>query len=339
MTRSTILASGMLLALSACGRGEPVAFTVAGVDFTEAELLGLPEERKRNLQELTALAAVIADGEVERLIEPWIDSARVERLWEHLQAEARIDSAGVTDAALRARYATSPDFELTVRHLIVFSERYEPPEVRAEAQAKARAALERIRAGEDFGTVAAEVSDEPGAESREGLLNPGREGAWVDEFWAAASALEPGGISGVTETQYGYHVLRLEARDTVPFGEARPDVVLETARLMGPLDAPAPPAEEVEARAAEAGIDLPSESFERLRAQWVVDVLAQAEALGIPQAFGRDRVKEVAWAALTASGQNAGLARRAVGAWRDELARIHPLPPTPSEETAPAPGS
>jgi hypothetical protein len=331
MTRARTFAALFALALAACGGGEPVAFSVAGVDFTESELLGLPEARQENLQELTALAAIVADDEVERLIEPWIDSARVARLWEHVQAEARVDSAGVTDAALEARYATAPDFELTVRHLIVFSERYEPPEVRAEAQAKARAALDRIVAGEDFGTVAAEVSDEPGAESREGLLSPGREGAWVDEFWAAASALEPGAISGVTETQYGYHVLRLEARDTVPFEEARADVVLETARLMGALDTPQPPAEEVEARAAAAGITESPESFARLRAQWVVDVLAQAEALGIPQQFGRDRVKEVAWSALTASGQNAGLARRAVGEWRDELARIHPLPERGSE--------
>ncbi len=324
--------ASLCLALSACAGSDPVAFTVAGVEYTESELLGLTESRQRLLAELTAFGAVLADDRVADLVEPWVDSARVAWTWEQVQAERRIDSADVSDAVLRARYATSPQYELTVRHLIVFSERYEQPDVRAEAQAKARAALERIEAGEPFPDVAAEVSDEPGAESREGLLNPGRRGAWVPEFWAAASALEVGEVSGVTETQYGYHVLRLEARDTVPFDEARPDVVREVARLMGPLDAPVPMADEVRAAAATEGVDAPAARFDGLREQWVVDVLGQAEQLGLPPQPPRSRLKELAWAALSRTGQNASLARQAVGSWHDELARIHPIPAT-------APGS
>jgi len=317
-----------LVALAACSGGDPVAFSVADVEFTESELLGLPDERRELLAELTAFSAAIADDRVEELVQPWVDSARVAWLWEQLQASARVDSAGVSDAVLESRYATDPEFELTIRHLIVFSERYEPPEVRAEAQAKAQAALERIEAGEPFPHVAAEVSDEPGAESREGLLNPGREGAWVAEFWAAASALEVGEVSGVTETQYGYHVLRLENRDTVSFSEARPTVVRDVAELMGPFDAPTPPPDEVEAQATAASITPPEGIFDRLRAQWVVDVLGQAEQLGIPQAPGRSSVKELAWGALTRSGQNAGLARRAVALWHDELSSLYPIPET-----------
>lgn len=311
-----------------CGGSDPVAFSVAGVDYTDAELLGLPDSQRELLAELTAFTAIVAEDRVEELVEPWVDSARVAWMWQQLQAEARVDSAGVSDDVLRTRYATSPQYELTIRHLIVFSERFEPPEVRAEAQAKARAALERIEAGEPFPEVAAEVSDEPGAESREGLLNPGRQGAWVPEFWAAASALEVGEVSGVTETQYGYHVLRLEGRDTVPFAEARPDVVREVAALMGPLDAPLPPADSVRSAAAELDAEPPSGRFDRLREQWVVDVLGQAEQLGLPPEPARSRVKELARAALSRTGQNAGLARRAVAAWHDELDRIHPIPDT-----------
>jgi hypothetical protein len=332
------LAVGVLcVALAACGDSDPLAFTVAGVDYTESELLGLTDSRRALLAELTAFGAVLADDRVEDLVEPWVDSARVAWMWDQVQAERRVDSAAVSEAVLRTRYATSPQFELTVRHLIVFSERYEPANVRAEAQAKARAALERIEAGEPFPDVAADVSDEPGAESREGLLNPGRQGAWVPEFWAAASSLEVGEVSGVTETQYGYHVLRLEARDTVPFAEARPDVVREVARLMGPLDTPMPPADEVRAAAAAAGLEPPAARFDRLREQWVVDVLGQAEQLGLPPAPQRSRVKELARDALSRTGQNAGLARQAVASWHDELDRIHPLPDT-RRETSTAPG-
>jgi len=328
--------AAVAIMVAACGGSETVAFTVADVEYTESELLGLTDSQRELLAELTAFTAIVAEDRVVDLVEPWVDSARVAWMWEQLQAEARIDSANVSEDVLRTRYATSPQYELTIRHLIVFSERYEPPEVRAEAQAKARAALERIEAGEPFPEVAADVSDEPGAESREGLLNPGRQGAWVPEFWAAASALDVGEVSGVTETQYGYHVLRLEGRDTVPFAEARPDVVREVATLMAPLDAPVPPADSVRSAAADAGIEPPPGPFDRLREQWVVDVLGQAEQLGLPPQPARSRVKELARAALSRTGQNAGLARQAVAAWHDELDRIHPIPDTSAGGTSTA---
>src|SRR5690606_13003901 len=62
--------------------------------------------------------------------------------------------------------------------------------------------------------------EEPGAARRGGLLQPGREGSWVAPFWLAAVALEPGEVSDVVETEYGYHVLKLESREPLPFSEA-----------------------------------------------------------------------------------------------------------------------
>ena len=150
-----------------------------------------------------------------------------------MKAQLILDSLEVGEEALRARYETDPELELTVRHLLVFSARFETEETRARAREKAESALARIRAGEPFPQVAAEVSEEPGAESREGLLQPGREGSWVSEFWNAALALPEGGVSPVVETQYGFHVLRLEARETVPFEEARNQVLLDAVDMLG----------------------------------------------------------------------------------------------------------
>lgn len=123
----------------------------------------------------------------------------------------------------------------------MLSARYEGDATRAAARAKAERALGRIRAGEPFPAVAAELSEEPGAEGRQGLLPPGREGSWVDEFWEAALALELGEISPVVETQYGFHVLRLENREAIPFEEARNVVTLEVAQMVGVRPADDPP--------------------------------------------------------------------------------------------------
>lgn len=232
--------------LTACGGDAPPALEVAGVSYGEEELRGLSPDRRLLLAQLTTFGRAVADSALERLGEPVVDGEEGDRAWRLLRAQEMLDSAGVDDAMLQARYRTAPEYELTVRHLLIFSDRAETDATRALAREKAAAALGRIRAGEDFGVVAAEVSEEPGAEAREGLLEPGREGAWVDEFWSAAVALEPGEVSEVTETQYGFHVLRLEAKDTVPFEEARTRVALRVAEMLGrvPVDAaeaPLPP--------------------------------------------------------------------------------------------------
>jgi hypothetical protein len=203
-----------------------------GVSFTAEDVLGLTIDRQRLLGELTVFATAVADSSLATVGRPWIEARVAEVRWARLRAQAALDSAGVGDDVLEARYRLDPELELSVRHLLVFSARYETETTRAEARGKAEAALARVRAGEAFGVVAAEVSEEPGAESREGLLTPGRVGSWVPEFWAAALALSPGEISPVVETQYGFHVLRLEARDTVSFAEARPRVASEVAALM-----------------------------------------------------------------------------------------------------------
>jgi hypothetical protein len=241
-----------LLALTtptACAGPPEPALEIAGVAFTSDDLLGLSPDRRLLLGQLAAFARVVADSALDELTAPRVvDQSRL-REWSLLRAAQILDSAGVDDAVLRARYRSEPELELTVRHLLVFSDRAETEATRALAQARAQAALERIRAGEDLAVVAAEVSEEPGAKARQGLLTPGREGSWVDEFWTAARALDPGDVSPVTETQYGFHVLRLEARDTVPFDEARTRVALELARQISRLpsdfeDVPQPPTPE-----------------------------------------------------------------------------------------------
>ena len=183
----------------------------------------------------------MADGTVEGVGAPLVDRERLEHLARLVEADRILDSLDVGDAVLRARYAADPAMELTVRHLVVLSERYEADARRREARAQAAAALERIQAGEDFAAVAGEVSQEPGAAERGGRLEPGREGTWVSEFWTAASALDAGEVSGVVETPYGFHVLELEARDTVPFQESRSSVILDAAAALGALDPEAPP--------------------------------------------------------------------------------------------------
>ena len=67
--------------------------------------------------------------------------------------------------------------------------------------------LARLKKGEDFAELAATYSDCPSAEQGGDLGFFGR-GRMVAPFDQAAFALTPNKISGVVETQFGYHIIK-----------------------------------------------------------------------------------------------------------------------------------
>ncbi len=226
----------LLPVLSSCA-GEPPTLSIGGVEYTETELLTFNANRRTRLAELTAFGLAVARGEAEALGDPLIKRQGQEALLEMLEREVALELAGVDEANLEAHYLANPLHELSVRHLVLLVEDWSTEEEEADARREAEEALARIQAGEPFAQVAGEVSEEPGAAERGGLLQPGRQGSWVEEFWTAANSLEVGGVSPVIQTQYGFHVLKLEGREPVPFSEARPSVVEEVSALLPSNDA------------------------------------------------------------------------------------------------------
>lgn len=312
---TSLLPTLALLLAGACG-GDPPALTVGPVTYTEDELLGFTDAREASLARITAFGLAVADSATLELGRPVVDRWLDERRLEILAAEKVLDEAGIGDDVLEARYLTDPEHQLTVRHILFFSERWRPDAHRAEAEAKAERALESLRAGADFAETAARLSEEPGAEGREGLLRPGREGAWVDEFWAAASALEPGEISPVTETQYGFHILRLEDREIVPFEESRSIVARQVADQAGDPTAWLERWEDPEARqealaeAEDRGLEVPPGEVEELERRWTDITTRWAAALGFRAGMGVDAVKAASLEALARPGQGAAIARQ-----------------------------
>jgi len=77
----------------------------------------------------------------------------------------------------------------------------------AEAKKLAEDLLVRIKNGENFADLAANYSDCPSAEAG-GDLGPFPKGRMVKPFDDAAFALKPNQVSGIVETQFGYHIIK-----------------------------------------------------------------------------------------------------------------------------------
>jgi len=202
---------------------DPIVAVVEGTSFRLSDLrqsyTDLPEQfRQMPLEAIyDPLLDRLIDGQLlleaaeadnvaaEPEVEAAIEQARADVLRQTLIERAVRDAT--TDEAVAAAYEelrAQPDFaveEVTARHILVETE---------EAALEIIAALDE---GADFAELAQERSTDPAA-ARGGELGTFRRGSMVPPFEEAAFALEPGSYSAEpVQTQFGYHVILVEAKE------------------------------------------------------------------------------------------------------------------------------
>jgi peptidyl-prolyl cis-trans isomerase C len=122
----------------------------------------------------------------------------------------------VTEAEAKKYYDAHTDQfkqaeQVKASHILVKVAPDASDEKKAEAKKKIEEVQGKLKKGEDFATVAKESSEGP-SKSRGGDLGFFQRGQMDKAFEEVAFALEPGTVSDVVETRFGYHIIKVDEK-------------------------------------------------------------------------------------------------------------------------------
>lgn len=126
----------------------------------------------------------------------------------------------VTDEDVKKEYeATKQDFTVaSVRHVLIgLTDANQKERTKEEALKIAKDVKSQLDKGADFATIAKKYSEDPGSVDKGGLYENTPVGQWVEAFKQSALTLPLNTISDPVETDYGYHVLKVESRTETTF--------------------------------------------------------------------------------------------------------------------------
>ncbi|SNR38675.1 peptidylprolyl isomerase [Puniceibacterium sediminis] len=227
------LSAGMPVQAQDAPTADTVVATVNGVEITLGHMLvtraGLPEQ----YNELPS--TVLWEGVMDQLIQQSVlahsdgttESKGIKLALENQRramlaseaitkiAEDSIDEAAIK-AAYEANYArANMGTEFDASHILV------------ETEEEAQAIEEELKAGGDFAVLAKEKSTGPSGPNG-GALGWFGAGMMVEPFQKAVEALKPGEVSAPVQTQFGWHVIKLNdarTKSAPPLEEVRDQIV------------------------------------------------------------------------------------------------------------------
>lgn len=180
-----------------------------GVEVSEADVDALVEEAADQAGGMEALEQQLTEG--GQTLELFRRNQFVTSLREQIIA-ALLEEEPLTDEDVRAEYeAQQNQFQqVSASHILV------PTAEEAEQ------VLQRLEDGEDFAALAQELSQDPGSAEAGGSLGLAPRGSYVEPFEEAiwSGPAEVGEVLGPVETQFGFHVIRVDEFQVTPEDEA-----------------------------------------------------------------------------------------------------------------------
>lgn len=202
---------------------EKVQKNIAGnVSVNDKDALDIfkTENKRINLQYAAISSSqfekgiLVADDEASGYFEKNKDNLKIPDKVKAAYAALTISSAKqdikISDDDIKTYYeknikAFERQKEVKARHIL-----FRTQKSKEEAKKKAGDVLNRIKKGEDFAELAKKYSEDPGSVKNGGDLGYFKAGMMVKPFEDAAFAMKSGGVSEVIETDFGFHIIKVE---------------------------------------------------------------------------------------------------------------------------------
>ena len=194
----------------------------------------IPEEQMKEIRRqlgqvlIGERRGVAAGIDKQRKVELQIMLQQARLIASMYEQDTLIESVKATQPEIDAYMKAHPEDQVHARHILISMKSETPPEeppeggegektgelTKPQARAKAEEVLKRVRGGEDFASLAKQFSTDPGSKENGGDLGWFGRGRMVPEFEKAAFALQPGQISEVVESPFGFHIIKVDERRT-----------------------------------------------------------------------------------------------------------------------------
>ena len=226
---------------------DTVVATVNGAEITLAHMIVLKQRLPAQYQSLPA--DVLFDGILDQLVQQTVlgqsggdlspgSQATLENEDRALRAAELIQDItdeAITEDALQAAYEETyagivPETEYNASH-ILFTQ--EDGAEEGLAREEALQAIADLKEGAEFSLLARERSDGPSGPNG-GELGWFGAGAMVAPFEEAVASMEAGTVSGPVETQFGWHVIRLNEtrlKEAPPLDVVRADLTTQLRQV------------------------------------------------------------------------------------------------------------
>ena len=240
------LALALSPALPAVADDDPLVAKVDGVEIHQSDLAiaeeaagqipPMPPDAKRDylVQFMADLILVSKAAEDKKIgdtaaFKQQLEFDRRKLLMTNLMEQ--VGKTALTDEAMHKVYDEAvkqigEQQEVHARHILIRAAAGDDKASDA-AKAKIEAVIARLNKGEDFATVAKEVTEDPSGKANGGDLGYFTKEQMVPEFADVAFKLDKGQISGPVKTQFGWHVIKVEDKRIKPvptFDEVKPQI-------------------------------------------------------------------------------------------------------------------
>ena len=214
-------------------------FKDIGTDFPDEETLATINETPDYIFSDNTTASLFRENKVKKkhVAYYYEYGAAMDLYWDEVMENDPITDEQAQECydEYKDYYFTTP-FSMQASHILL-----QDPDHTPERLAEIEGILDRLKDGEDFAELAMEYSEDGSAESGGDLGSFGL-GQMVAPFEEACLALEPGEISDIVETEFGYHIIKMTSKteeSITPIDEAMDTIesILGNERVTEALEA------------------------------------------------------------------------------------------------------